>query len=175
MSKVTSLTTKQTAIHEAGHAVAHERLDIFQGDTSIIHDDTSLGRVLAEGAESVYSSSEARPMVLAYCAGYAALVAAGYDHETAQIGADNDFESASCLIEDWALEGTLTDWQAKAVELMSEPRNITAVARIARELIAYERLGEDTVSILVDVADGNIPEAEYAKYLALKSVVEAGA
>jgi ATP-dependent Zn protease len=80
---------KATAIHEAGHAVAHCRLEILQGLVSIEPnaETQTLGRSTAEGAEHVWSREEAESQVLALYAGYGALLAAGYPHEIAEHGA----------------------------------------------------------------------------------------
>ena len=75
-----------TAIHEAGHAVAHVRLGIQQSFLTIKPYDGLAGSYTAEGENHVWSKEEAVDQVLAFCAGYATLAAHGCDEEEAQAG-----------------------------------------------------------------------------------------
>lgn len=151
------------AIHEAGHAVAHHRFNIQQGVVTIVPANGNLGTASGEGIDHVRSADEAEPMVLAYCAGYAALVAAGYDDDLARNGADDDFDNAQAIIEQWELEGDLSTWQAKSVEIMSTDENRKAVDRVAKELIEREMIDADDVSLCVCITDGEMSEDEYAQ------------
>ena len=74
---------RRVAVHEAGHAVAHIRLGIDQEYASIEPGPGTAGRVSAEGVKHVWNAEAAQPMAVAYCAGYAAEVASGYDEITA--------------------------------------------------------------------------------------------
>jgi hypothetical protein len=159
-----------TAIHEAGHAVAHVRLQILQGSVSIEPMGQALGHVLAEGADSVWTREAAAGMVLAYCAGYAAVHAAGIP-DSAESGADSDFAHAEGLIEIWGLDGGLSEWQSKAVQMMSEPRNVKAVAVVADWLARHRRLDADLVDVLVDYADGEVAAGELERYVALRAAI----
>jgi hypothetical protein len=160
--KMTDLTVLHTAIHEAGHAVAHVRLGIMQQELSIFPKEGTLGHATAEGAQHVWSAKEAEPMVLAYLAGYAALIAAGHGEGVARAGADSDFAEAEELIKFWGLAGSLDDWRARAVELMAEQRNVRAVALIAEELT--RTLPAECAEALVDVADGGTTQEEYLRF-----------
>ena len=163
---------KRTAIHEAGHAVAHSRLGILQDHVSIdpenIYDDegnllgATLGSAIAEGAEHVNSKEEAGDQVIACYAGYAALGAAGYSEEDAACGADDDFCIASYLLESWQI-GEESDWKGKALAMMREQKNIAAVTRVAEELLQERRLVMDQINTLIEVADDEIPEEEYQR------------
>lgn len=159
----------ERAIHESGHAVAHERFDILQAFVTIVPDGDRQGACLAEGAGSVYSASEAADMVLAYCAGYAAMIAAGYAEEAARDGCGDDFAIADELIEFWALPGGRDAWLAKAVELMRRPENVTAVAVFTEHLLEHKTLDGDYLGVLIGLADGNVTQAEFDRYLRFRA------
>lgn len=167
-----SIRDRHTAIHEAGHAVAHCRLNIQQAYVSIdseeFYDDDGIllgvtrGMAMAEGVEHVYDQVQAGDQVLAYYAGYAALLAVGFSEEEASLGADDDFALAEYLIDFWQI-GNHSEWKQKAALLMRDEANIAAVARVSEELLLERRLVMDQVEALIDVADGGIPEAEYQR------------
>jgi hypothetical protein len=159
----------KTAIHEAGHAVAHVRLGILQDLLTIISDEYFCGAVLSEGVETVDNTDKAERMVLAYCAGFAALVAAGYPTEIAIVGSDDDFEKCSKLIEDWDLRYSLERFKDLAIELMSEPKNVAAVQLVANYALEHKRVEGDVVDVLVELADGDCTSAEFDRYLANRS------
>ena len=94
-----------TAYHEAGHAIAHHRLDIEQDLVSIRLDRQAhtLGRSISAGVKHCWSKSEAADMAIAYCAGYAAVLAAGHSEEAALGGCEDDFEHVLELISFWEL------------------------------------------------------------------------
>ncbi len=163
------ITLKTTAIHEAGHAVAHKRLGIEQDFATIEPRGRTLGGVKAEGVHDVCNAGQARPQVLAYCAGYAALVAAGYTEAEATLGADDDFDNVNYLIESWLLNPSLEDWKAEAVLLMREPRNLSAVQVIARELLDKKRLDGDLLTVYLEFADGEATQADLDSYLLMRS------
>ena len=152
--------------------MAHCRLNIQQAYVSIdpedIYDDegnligTTHGKAIAEGVEHVYDQVQAGDQTLAYYAGYAALLAAGYSEEDASLGADDDFALAGYLIDFWQI-GDETEWKQKAKILMLDEANIVAVARVAEELLFERRLVMDQIGALIDVADGDIPEQEYQR------------
>ncbi len=165
---------KETAIHEAGHAVAFYRLfgDAARyGHTLTIepHKDLlgnhraeelvfhGVGELTAEQRlafenEAIYS-----------CAGYAAVLAAGYSDEAALAGCGLDFDKA-----ERACDVPLGVSKEKAVELMTLSENTAAVARVAGELLSQSTLEWDGVEILIDVADGEATEKDYQRYLAMK-------
>jgi len=155
---------KQTAIHETGHAVAFYRLfgDAARyGHTLTIepHEDLlgshgaedlvfhGVGELTAEQRlafenEAIYS-----------CAGYAAVLAAGYSDEAALAGCESDFDKA-----ERACDAPLDASKEKAVKLMTLPENTSAVARVAGELLSQSTLEWDEVEILIAVADGEATE-----------------
>jgi len=165
---------KETAIHEAGHAVAFYRLfgDAARyGHTLTIepHEDLlgshraeelvfhGIGELTAEQRlafenEAIYS-----------CASYAALLAAGYSDEAALAGCGSDFDNA-----ERACDVPLDVSKEKAVELMALPENTAAVARVAGELLKQRTLEADEVVILIAIADGEATEQDYQQYQALK-------
>ena len=163
----------KTAIHEAGHAVAFYRLfgDAARyGHTLTIepHEDLlgshraeelvfhGVGELTAEQRltfenEAIYS-----------CAGYAAVLAAGYSDEAALAGCGSDFDKA-----ERACDVPLDISKEKAVELMTLPENTAAVARVAAELLSQSTLEWDEVAILIEVADGTATEQDYQRCRAL--------
>ena len=165
---------KTTAIHEAGHAVAFYRLfgDAARyGHTLTIkpHEDLlgshraeelvfhGVGELTAEQRlafenEAIYS-----------CAGYAAVLAAGYSDEAALAGCESDFETAQSVC-----PVPLKVIKEKAVALMTLSENAAAVARVAGELLSQSTLEWDEVEILIKVADGEATEQDYQRYQALK-------
>lgn len=159
----------EVAIHEAGHAVAHIRLEIAQEHASIEPDALTVGRVSA--SDSVYSAADAREQVVALCAGYGALIAAGYPEEAAcqgcAVGPGSDFYVAAELIGWWQLPGGLEGAKARAVELMRQPANVAAVALVAQHLVAHGRLGVANLECLVALADGEITQAEFERFRAV--------
>ncbi len=168
------IAAKETAIHEAGHAVAFYRLfgDAARyGHTLTIkpHKDLlgnhraeelvfhGVGELTAEQRlafenEAIYS-----------CAGYAAVLAAGYSDEAALAGCGSDFDKA-----ERACDVPLDLSKEKAIELMTLPENSAAVARVAAELLSQSTLEWDEVEILIDVSDGKATEQDYQRYQALK-------
>lgn len=160
---------RETAIHEAGHAVAHVRLNILQGRVTIVPNDGRLGSSTAEGSDSVTSATEAADQVLAYCAGYAACIAAGFDRDTAALGCWDDFEQAQELVDFWSLDGNLDEWRDQAVAMMSSTENIAAVALVAKWLLQDGTVDEQLLDVLVERADGNIDDEELKRFLAIRS------
>jgi len=158
---------RHVAIHEAGHIVAYIRLRIDCGGASIIQNDDSLGR--ADGEGCAYTQDDAVARVLATCAGYAALVAAGYPEGSAQEGCGSDFEGATEAIDFWQL-GSLAEWKQKAIELMARPENIKAVDLIASALVEKGRLDGDHCQVLVELADGEASPEDYQQYLAARQM-----
>ena len=177
MGEVTKLTTidrTHTAIHEAGHAVACLRLWGTARDTgniTIERTDTTLGHHAAEEItfpanepETAEQRQEFEKEAIYACAGYAALIAAGYDEATAVLGCDPDFDIA-----DHVTEEPLAEIKQEAVALMQRPKNIKAVSRVAEELLERTTLDPSDVEVLIEIADGNATEDDYQTYLTLKA------
>ena len=103
---------ENTAFHEAGHAVAHARLDIDQLSASIIPDsDRSLlgGNV---ASDSFWDEEGVRGQILALLSGYAALVARGLNEGEAEQGCISDFAKAQDLIQAFEL-GAMVQWKKR--------------------------------------------------------------
>jgi hypothetical protein len=151
-----------TAIHEAGHAVAHIRLGIQQIRATIEPVDSDLeGSVLAD--DLISDRDDASAQALALYAGYAATVAAGTPEDAARIGCDDDFSKAEDLIRSWRI-GTADELMRRAVDLMSKPENISAVQLVAGELLTSRTLSVELLEALVEVADGNATAQEYEMF-----------
>jgi hypothetical protein len=149
---------RQTSRHEAGHAVAHIRLEIAQECATILPGVGTLGGVTAEA--DPWTEDEAQAQVIAYCSGYAACIAAGYSKHRASAGFRSDLGLAQRLIESWGLNA-LADWRSKAVELMRSSENIRAVDLIGQRLLQYGTVDADCMEFLVDIADGESTQAEF--------------
>ena len=156
---------KNTAIHEAGHAVAHVRIDVLKDQKTIDPGEGILGSSIAEGKNHVWNAKDAAKQVYCYCAGCAALMAIGYSAEVACLGAGDDFENASDLLEMWDLPGTLDEWLNRSAEFMSEPENIRAVEFVANALMEYKTLDGDYIEMLVEWADGNMTDEEWHQFV----------
>ncbi len=156
---------RQTAIHEAGHAVAHIRLGIQQGHVTIVPAGDLSGSAVAEGSDHVWNAAAASDQVLAYCAGHAATIAAGLEAAQAELGCGNDFEEAQQLIDFWRLDSDLAAWQARAIALMSQSENVTAVACVAEWLLQEGTLDSELVDVLVEKADGNVSDTDFERFL----------
>lgn len=152
----------KTAIHEAGHAVACYRLmpGRYTGDLTIVANEEEGYAGAHETLESWDDNSEAaKQEVLHVCAGYAACVAAGFDDVTARLGCSHDFERAEEIITRWNLL-PLDDHLRQAIDLMRQTLNLRAVKRLADELTVWKTLDGDEITVLIDVADEDTPEAE---------------
>ncbi len=180
MGEVTKLTTidrTHTAIHEAGHAVACVRLwetGRVVERVTIDRTGSQLGSHLAEEItfpadepETAEQRREFENEAIYSCAGYAALIAAGYDEATAVLGCDPDFDIA-----DYVTEEPLAEIKQEAVALMQRPKNIKAVSRVAEELLQRTTLDPLDVEVLIEIADGDATEDDYQTYLILKAKSE---
>lgn len=161
---------RATAIHEAGHAVAHVRLRLDHAGADIIPRGDQLGGAAGEGINQVWDKAGAGPVAIAMCAGYAARIAAGHSDAEALEGTGQDFEEAQYLIDFWCLADDIEAWKRRAVELMCEPSNKAAVALVAEHLLEHKRLDGDFVDVLVEVADGDATEADLARYLQFRGI-----
>lgn len=151
-----------TAIHEAGHALAHIRLGILQSKATIVPGDQSAGSVLAE--DSAFTEEAAADQIIALCAGYGALQIFGHDDEDSRAGAGSDFEKAEELIDFFDL-GNLEEWLQKTVEFVAAPKNKKAIEMLADGLMKHQTLGASYMDILVDYSDGEISESEWEHYV----------
>jgi hypothetical protein len=166
MAKAKQSDLKITAIHEAGHAVAHKRLHGGRFDlkeTTIQRDDDSLGHcsheeILQElglgetDAKGKYHFSHEVTKLLS---GYAANVVAGVNPKRARRGCDSDFEKAEKIIAGWHLP-PLPEQIKTALDLMARPENRRAVDLVASELLKNVAVPPSDVECLVEVADGKV-------------------
>ncbi len=98
------------------------------------------------------------------CAGYAAVLAAGYTESEAEEGCGSDFETAE-KVSSQPLEFI----KQEAAAMMRQPENVRAVVRVAEELLKRKTISDpDEVEIMIEIADGGATEDDYLVYLALK-------
>jgi hypothetical protein len=159
-----------TAIHEAGHVVARYRHGLQLGSVTIEPDFMAGTLGVARGEEANGSEELGAVEVLVSCAGYAALMAAGFEEAQALMGADQDFEEAQALIDFWQTED-LEVHKVRAVDFMRAPENIKAVRAVADVLLRLRHVDEDHASVLVELADGECTQEEYEQYLVNVAVV----
>lgn len=159
----------KTAIHEAGHAVAHIRYRLDYDYVTIRCGESTLGHVTGEGVENVWDRDNALEQAIAYCAGYAAMRNAGLSDKAARLGCDDDFEHAEHLIKFWKLE-PLEFILTQAINLMELPENRKAVEVISKHLVDWQTLDGDYISVLVDVLDDpEATDADWNKYLMFRN------
>lgn len=161
---------RSTAIHEAGHVVAAMRLGIEQREVTILQDEWSAGAATGEGLTHVWSREQAESMAQMYCAGYAALVVAGYDEARATLGCGSDFEQVELLKSEWNLAAGIEEWKTAAVALMGKAENKRAVQVVADHLIAHKTLDADYLFVVLQLADGEYTELEFRQYLQLRKL-----
>ena len=154
-----------TAYHEAGHAVAFHRLfpdGRYGGTLSIVRREGLLGTHSAEALWD-YSEDEGEAEAIYACAGYAAVLAAGYPAEVAEDGCESDFECAAHYC-----DRPLEEIKAQALALLRKPENKRAIERLVSELLKRETLDSDWVDALIGLADGEWTEEDYRMYLMLR-------
>lgn len=142
---------RQTAVHEAGHAIAFRRAGIEISHASIILRDDTAGRVLFE--DSIHCLEDAWAHALASCAGYASCFVVGFDERDSAGGCQSDFEEAQEIIRQWNLE-PLEHWKAQAVGMLSSEENRRAIEVISRALMQHQTIGAGYVDVLIEWADG---------------------
>ena len=101
-------------------------------------DYAQLDEVSSEEAAGIIEDIE--DLIRSTCAGYAALVAAGYSEEDATDEAREDLSKAVDLFCLWGLDGTLGARKANTVKLMSSAKNIQAVEAVAMEMKNHQTL-----------------------------------
>jgi hypothetical protein len=149
-----------TAIHEAGHAVAWARLfpTRYVMGVSIVPDyeDGSAGSFEGEHLSGDEGDEHLAHRDAWLCAGYAAVLTAGYSEDEAAAGCDSDFDD---------VHDDLATAKSKALELMNQTENVAAVKCIAEELMQRRALHPDHVTLLLDLSDGEVTESEYQQLL----------
>jgi hypothetical protein len=146
-----AIDRRETAYHEAGHAVAHIR----GGDcpvASIVSRDETLGRVTGDGSDED---------LVTYYAGYAASIEYGQDPAIAREMARTDFG----LARDYHSQHDEAESIEKAHVFVRE--NWRAIELIAAELLAHEVLTTDELYALVEVADGEATMDDIARMRAM--------
>ena len=151
-----------TAIHEAGHFVAFCRLFGEGRYGGVLTIEPTEDKVGSHAAESAEQREAFENEALYACAGYAAVLAAGYAEDAAKLGCDSDFETAA-RYSNQPIETVMRG----AAEMMRRPENVKAVGRIADELLLRKKLDPQVVDVLIDVADGKTTEEDYQRFLAL--------
>ncbi len=158
-----------TAIHEAGHAVAHIRFESPQSFATIKPNNNIAGSVSAN--DDADDRDEGIGQVMSYCAGYAACVAAGYPEDQAKGGCDLDFDTAQGLIKIWSLK-ELSHWQSQAVELMRRPENLRAIDLIGQYLMQHGTIDDERMRTVVEVAEGQTTLHWFEAYDARRKWIE---
>lgn len=166
---------EQLAIHKAGHAVAFARLF---GDSWRVRERLSIE---SSGVKSPQNVAEELTHVgpgeslgemfrdfesdaIYACAGFAAVLVAGYSAPDAEGGCGSDFEAAT-HVSDLPLE----ELKSRAVELLKQPENVAAVARLSRELLERKTLDPTEVDMIIDVSDGLATEDDLARCRVLRA------
>jgi hypothetical protein len=155
---------KITAYREAGHAVAHHRLRGPRRDCGVLSIIS-----YANGGGSAFLQDDWTPdaenmqdKVVILCSGYAACGAAGLGDAMARQCCASDLAKAHEIISDWHL-APFDELLNEAIDLMWQPENQRAVARLADELTRHLLLLPREIDVLIDVTDGATPEAELAR------------
>ena len=158
-----------TALHEAGHAVLQCRLlpELYIGDVTIVADALNLGVCYGEDLGVDEDAEMVRKHVIVLCAGYAAELVSGAEEGSARIGARFDLSAAQEYCDRWRL-GLVDEFIKSAMAEVSDSDNRNAIMRVAAELQLRRTLSGDVIELLIQVADGEISEEEYAAYLKLR-------
>ena len=166
MKKATNSDTplKTAACREAGHAVAHNRLRgprRYLGVLSIISYANGTASVAPEedwSADAEYMQDK----VVILCAGYAACIAAEIEDAMATQSCYFDLAKAKEIVAGWHL-APFEEHLDEAADLMWQPENRRAVARLADELTRHLLLLPQEIDVLIDVANDTTSEAELAR------------
>ena len=136
------------------------------GPVTVVQDGGKVGAMAAPGLDHVYDPDHAQKQIYAFSAGYAAMIAAGYDEKQAMEGAWSDFDAVEILIERWGFSRTVEEWKAEVMEMMRELRNVQAVSKLAIELMEVGTMEWDTAGLCIDAADGLLSEEEFRQSMA---------
>lgn len=155
---------KTTAYREAGHAVAHHRLRGPRRNTAVLSIISYANGAISPMPKDDWTpdSENMQDKVVILCAGYAACGAAGIGDAMARLCCASDFAKAHAIIAGWHL-APFDELLTEAIDLMWQPENQRAVARLADELTRHLLLLPQEVDVLIDVTDGVIAEAELAR------------
>lgn len=196
MKKLGSMTQRETAYHEAAHAVADVRFGFGCSNVTIMPDRETRGCatpydagihqltvVSFEGAEELVEDldpEKAEKLIIAMLAGY---IAHGWtpnrrntpkQRKRARLGADADFKSA---------RGVLYDMDASDPDEMGRRRTLipylkltrqfvrkewSAIEAVAKELLQRQKLDGDEVETIIAIVDGEATTEDLALYRQLK-------
>ena len=160
---------RRTADYEAGHVVAHVRLGLGHLAVRIGLDGNAIGR---DEPKFLAGAKDAKHAGVAYCAGYAALFAAGYGEEEAGSCSRDDFGRANDLATRWwNLDGDIGVWKKEAAELMRRPENVAAVALTAQRLLEHRKVDSDWVGCLLAFLDGDMTQNEFDDYVRFREAL----
>ena len=148
-----------TAIHESGHFLVGYRMNWYHGMVSIEPDHAAGTEGYCHQEDSHWNVEQGQDQVTALCAGYAAVVASGIDHEIAIQGCESDFEKALEIIDFWELP-SLEEQKASAVEWMRDDKNRKAVEAVADELMIKKTVHSELLDVIVEHADGECTDEE---------------
>jgi len=163
---LSALSIENTAIHEAGHVVCAIQLgksiaDI--GSASIVPNETMLGSFTSS---SSFDSGEGLfAEIIELCGGYAALRVLGFEEEVALSGAEDDFDKASLLIEQYSLDG-LELWKRLSISLLAIEANKSAVYLVSEYLHRHKTIGPEFLELLVEVGVGRQQRIEIDDFIA---------
>ena len=151
---------RETAIHEAGHAVMALRLEVTLGVVTLKPKDKALAGMVSSEADWRMSAPDARVSVAVKLAGWAALAALGSPN--AELGCESDFQTTRQALAAWKL-GDIERWRAKVLRVMRRPRNVRAVAALADSLLAGGQLDDEQADFVVMLSDGEITKAQFER------------
>lgn len=153
------MAERETAFHEAGHAVADCRFGFVCGVVSI---EPRPGLGTRGHATCLYEHEGTDDdVILALLAGYAAAVRSGEDSDDAKEGASSDFERALEILA--RSERTELASHLERAEAFVRD-NWTAIERVAVELIEWRTIDGQELEVVLDVADGNATDADLARF-----------
>ena len=137
-----------TAIHEAGHAVAHFRLFGVDGRMQALSIRADGGGDFTLGQLDEITPGTCRSEAIVYYSGWAAVLAHGYSEEEAERGTAPDFATAINYCAD-----APSELKEEARSLMRQPENIHAVTALAGVLLEYQSLDGNCVRTILIEAD----------------------
>jgi len=158
---------KETAYHEAGHALAAYRLGFYLGQTSIIKKKHILGFSSNESEWGDGLRDIDQIIVL-----YAGLTAEQkFNPNADESGSTNDNEKASSLLK--RTSETESSLRQRAKDLIND--NWQIIQAIAEKLLIYKTLEDDELSIIIDSLDeGFNPDDMFNKMRIMRKAVNEG-
>jgi hypothetical protein len=152
---------KQTAFHEAGHAVTDLVLGHAPDFSSIIKKGDTLGREEQMDGDE-FSVEGMEDLVISLYAGAAAEKKITNDLKSVMGGANSDYKKAEEYLR--SLRSTKEELEQRADELIR--KHWSLVKRIAKELIEYGELEWGELDFLFNIYRGEETEQDLALYRA---------